>query len=145
MALKQRQFGMVFAPEGWQDSARRFNAPGTSYETGSPCKGVRSAVVTSVELSGGCGSCWLSVGGWNLAATDTLLRAGNTSGRRQRPERVKDRSHQLTLLLPTGNKQLTTGNCSSPRSSVAPAGRVVVTEKFPALKRRAEPSSPYGA
>ena len=49
------------------------------------------------------GSRQSAVGRWSLAATDTLLRAGNTSGRRQQAGRVEDWSHQLTLLLPTDN------------------------------------------
>jgi hypothetical protein len=58
-------------------------------------------------------SCQFAVSGSNLAATDALPSAGNTSGRRTGPKRAEDWSHQLTLLLLTANKQPTTGNCLS--------------------------------
>jgi hypothetical protein len=39
---------MTFAPQGLWDSARRFNA-GEIQSKGTPCMGVRSAIVTMVE------------------------------------------------------------------------------------------------
>jgi len=61
------------------------------------------------------------------------------------PDRVEDWSHQLTLLP---HWQQTTDNWQLFVSPVLPAplpGRVVIMGRFQALKRRAEPSSPYGA
>jgi hypothetical protein len=57
-------------------------------------------------------------------------------GQDNRPERVEDWSHQPTLLLPTGNRQQTTDNCSYLRFFWRPAGRAVVMGRFPALKSR---------
>jgi hypothetical protein len=68
-----------------------------------------------------------------LAATDTV--AGNTSGRRQQAEKVEDWSHQPTLLIPTGIRQLATDNCAylrsfwRPYSISNPANRVFFIER----------------
>jgi hypothetical protein len=64
--------------------------------------------------------------------------------------KLEDWSHQLKLLLPTGNRQLTAGNCSSTghcaylRSFRNPDRARRRDGRSPALKRRAEPFSPAG-
>jgi hypothetical protein len=61
-------------------------------------------------------SCQLSVGGWNLAATDTLLRAGNTSGRSEQAGKGRGlvASIHASAPLATDNRQLTTVRVERP-------------------------------
>ena len=69
-----------------------------------------------------------------MAATDTLPRAGNTSGQRQ--QAGKGRGLVASTHASAPHWQQTTGNCSYLRSSGATYGRVVVMGRFPALKCR---------